>query len=248
MTVKEIYEYLDSLFPVSAACDFDNPGLLVGDPQTKVQNTLIALDCALKTVETAIANKCNLIITHHPVIYEPLKRLEAGSVPYELVRHGIAVISMHTNLDMLDGGVNTCLCEALGLKSVQAVPSQDGYLLRSGTVSPALADDFAKAIKQALGGCVKYVDGGKPIQKVLICSGSGGDFVNEAIGGGFDALVTADVKHHQFLQAFDRNISLFDAGHFNTEDVVIEPLKTILYKQFPDIKFITDHSSGIKYC
>lgn len=247
MTVKSIFDYLNSLYPVDTACDFDNTGLLVGDGNTAVKTALISLDCTLETVKRAVDKNCQLIITHHPIIFSPLKSVTAGSVVYELLKNGISVISMHTNLDIGDGGVNDCLCNELGLENITPYTAEDGYLLKCGTISPISAEDFAGFIKACLGGRVKYVDGGKEITKVLVCSGSGGEFINEAIKGDFDALVTADTKHHQFLEAKDNGISLFDAGHFETEDVCIEPLREKLKTNFKEITFITDHSTNIKY-
>ncbi len=247
MTVKSIFDYLNSLYPVDTACDFDNPGLLVGDGEMAVKTALISLDCTLSTVEKAMSENCKLIITHHPIIFSPLKKVTAGSVVYELVKNGISVISMHTNLDIGEGGVNDCLCYELGLSNITPYTAEDGFLLKSGVISPTTADDFAEKIKAKLGGRVKYVDGEKKISKVLVCSGSGGDFINEAINGNFDALVTADTKHHQFLVTKDNGISLFDAGHFETEDVCIEPLREKLQANFKGITFITDHTTNIKY-
>ena len=248
MTVSEIFNFLDKQYPCDTACDFDNVGLLVGDGGQEVKKALIALDCTSKVINEAITCGCQLIITHHPVIFSPIKNVLSGSIAYKLIENNISVISMHTNLDIAEiGGVNSCLCKALGIENTEIYSANDGYALQFGYVAPTTADDFANRIKTALGGCVKYVDGGKEIQKVLVCSGSGGDFVYEAIKGGFDALVTADVKHHQFLDAVENNISLFDGGHFNTEDIVIEPLKELLSKEFLCVEFITTHKTDIKY-
>ena len=247
MTVKDIFKYLNGLYPVDTACEFDNPGLLVGDSEKEVNNCLISLDCTLSTVQKAVDMGCELIITHHPVIFTPLKNVLADSIVYKLIENNIAVISMHTNLDMGDGGVNDCLCYELELEKVSPVIASDGFILKGGEIPPISADNYAEKIKAKLGGCVKYVDGGKPIKKVLVCSGSGGEFLNEAIKHNFDALVTADVKHHEFLQAFDNEISLFDAGHFNTEVIVLKPLCANLKQKFDDINFTVDHTTSINY-
>lgn len=247
MQINDVFEFLNRLYPISTACEFDNVGLLVGDGNAPLNKAIISLDCTLKTVEKARLESCQLIITHHPVIFDPLKRINSGTVVYELIKSGISVISMHTNLDMGDGGVNDSLCKALQLNGIETYTAPDGYVLRHGTISPTTADSLASHIKARLGGCVRFVDGKRKIKTVLVCSGSGGDYVYEALKGGFDALVTADVKHHQFLFAEDCGISLFDAGHFNTEDIVVEPLKQQLCAQFPEITFITDHRSNIDY-
>ena len=246
MTVKNIYDYLNSLFPVNTACDFDNAGFLVGDGEAEVKKALISLDCNLEAVKIAKENGCELIITHHPVIFAPLKKLLKGSVAFELVNSGIAVISMHTNLDMADGGVSVWLCKRIGLKNIIPVTAEDGFVLRAGEAELISAESFAEKIKQNLGGCVKYVDGGKEIKKVLVCSGSGGEFIETAIKEGFDAFVSAEIKHHQFLMASDCNLSTFDAGHFNTEDLIVEPLCDLLKEKFPQIEFVTHHSNIIK--
>ena len=247
MTVYDIFSFLDSVFPVNTAMDFDNVGILVGNENDEVKKALISLDCTFDTISTAKANGCNLIITHHPVIFEPLKSMKKGSLVYELLKENISVISMHTNLDVCKGGVNSALCKVLELQNIDFYTVSDGYVLQKGEVAPISPDSFAEFIKQKLSGQVKYVGGKDTIKTVLVCSGSGGDFIHEAISGGFDALVTADVKHHQFLKAFDNNICLFDAGHFNTEDIVIEPLKELLCNKFCNIEFITTHKSNIKY-
>lgn len=246
MKVIEIFNFLNNLFPVSTAKDYDNVGLLIGNPENIVNNILVSLDCTLETVKEAINNNCKLIVTHHPVIFSPLKNILKGSVNYELIKNDIAVISMHTNLDVGENGVNDCLARKINLSDIKPHLASDGYLLKSGVYPITDAQSFAKHLKNCLGGTIKYVDGDKPINTVLVCSGSGGDFIGEAIENGFDALVTADIKHHHFLTARDNHVSLFDAGHFNTEDIVVEPLKEMLQKEFKECKFFTFHPDFIK--
>ena len=248
MTVKDIFNFLNEKFPTETACDFDNVGLLVGDPFAEVKKAVIALDCTPSAVNTAIKNGCQLIITHHPIIFDPLKRVLAGSAVYEVIKDGISVISMHTNLDVGIGGVNDCLCSALSLENVKKVAATDGYLLNVGEhSSPLCPDGLAKYIKEKLGGGVKYFGANKEIKRVLLCSGSGGSYVVEVKKHNCDALITADVKHNQFLDAERLGVSIFDAGHFETEDVVTEPLKRLLEQHFPEIGFICNHCSKIKY-
>ena len=246
MTVKDIFEFLNKKFPVDTACDFDNVGLLLGDGEINVTKTIIALDCTMDVIKDAIKNSCELIITHHPVIFNPLKNVLKGSIPYEVIHNNLSVISMHTNLDIGVGGVNDSLCEYLSPLSIETVIASDGYALKKCTISPISANDLADSLKNALGGSIKFTDSGKMIKNVLVCSGSGGNFVNEVKGFECDALITADVKHNQFLDANLLGLSLFDAGHFNTEDVVINPLKELLQAEFSDIQFLTNHNNLIK--
>lgn len=246
MKVYDILNFLDRKFPINTACDFDNVGLLVGDREQKVTKALIALDCTVGAIETAAQNGCELIITHHPVIFSPLKNVLKGSIVYTVIENGLSVISMHTNLDIGDGGVNDNLCKVLSPLSVETVTASDGYQLKKCVVAPINADDLANMLENTLGGAVKYTDNKKTIENILVCSGSGGNFIGEVKAFGCDALITADVKHNQFLDADLLGVSLFDAGHFNTEDIVVEPLKALLCDEFSNISFITYHNNVIK--
>lgn len=247
MTVKDIFDFLNGIAPVNTACNFDNVGILVGDPSAEVSGAVVALDCTASAIKAAIKNNCELIITHHPVIFDPLKTVLAGSTVFELVKNGISVISMHTNLDIAVSGVNDCLCYALEFNNFEKRPANDGYLLNFAELdTPLSADELAQYIKEKLGGSVKFTDSGKNIKKVAICSGSGGGYIFDTAVSGCDALITADVKHNIFIDSERLGISVFDAGHFNTEDVVTEPLKDLLSQKFKDIRSLTDRFSGIK--
>ena len=246
MTVQDIFNFLNSKFPVSTACDFDNVGVLVGDKQQEVKKAIIALDCNDLVVKKAINENAQLIVTHHPVIFNPLKNVLSDSLIYKLIKNNISVISMHTNLDVGVGGVNDSLANAICLNNIETVLAEDGYALRIGTVSPISATQFAEHLKNSLNTTIKYIETERQIENVLICSGSGGNFLNEAVKYGCDAFVTADVKHNVFLEAAHLGISIFDAGHFETENVVIDQLFNLLSNQFINIKFITEQTNLIK--
>ena len=237
MKIREILSYLEGLYPPDTACDFDNVGLLVGDGECDVSAAVVALDCDVNALAFAKENGANLIITHHPVILEPLKSVTESDIVFKLIKEGVSVISMHTNLDVGVGGVNDALCDALKLTDIKPYPASDGYLLKSGKTDKHKPDELARHIKECLGGAVRYVAGKRDIENVLVCSGSGGSYIDEAINAGFDALITADVKQHVFVAAINAGISLFDGGHFCTENVVVEPLCEVLKKRFSNITF-----------
>lgn len=248
MKVKDILEFLCEVAPLDTACDFDNVGLLIGDAEKEVLSCVVALDCTEKTVKTAIEKGAQLIITHHPVIFNPLKKVLKGDVVHTLIENGISVISMHTNLDVATNGINDVLANALELENVIPLIAEDGFVLRMGELSkPLTADSFAEFVKQKLNTPVKYV-GENTVKKVAVCSGSGADFLFCAKENGADALLTSECKHHLFLEAAKQDITLADAGHFNTEDIIVEPLCEILTKQFPKITFIAEHFNYIKTC
>ncbi len=237
ITVGGIFDFLCMRYPLNTACDFDNAGLLVGNRENKVKRALVCLDCDKSAVDYAISNGFDLIITHHPVIWDGLKSITADSLIYRLIRADISVISMHTNLDIADGGVTDRLCETLGLGDIQPYTASDGFLLRCGKTEHQTADLFAQKIKTALGGAVKYVGTEKNINRVLVCSGSGGSYLYEAAAAGFDALVTADVKHNLFVDAQNLGIALFDGGHYETERIICAPLAILLREEFSTVCF-----------
>ncbi|MBQ8203579.1 MAG: Nif3-like dinuclear metal center hexameric protein [Clostridia bacterium] len=236
--VKEIFDFLCERYPLQTACDFDNAGFLVGDRESKIKKALVCLDCDITAVNKAKELGCNLIITHHPVIFGGLKSITEESVVYKLIKEDISVISMHTNLDIAADGVTVRLCEALGLKNIKPFIALDGFALRSATADNLTPEDFAALIKEKLSFSVRFVKGSRNINKVLLCSGSGGEFLRDAIDNGFDALVTADVKHNVFIDAVNSDISVFDGGHYATENIIVKPLAKLLQNEFSDIEFI----------
>ena len=248
MKIRDILDYLCSLAPIETAMDFDNVGLLVGDKNSYVNSCVIALDCTQKTVDVAIEKGAQLIITHHPVIFNPLKKVLKSDIVYRLIENGISVISMHTNLDIAEKGVNSELLNVLELKNPEFINCEDGFIFPIAELERALsADDFASYVKERLNTPIKY-SGENVIKRVAVCSGSGADFLFDAKANGADALVTSECKHHLFNAAAEMGITLVDGGHFTTEDIIIEPLYKMLKEEFPTVNFITEHFSYIKTC
>lgn len=244
--VNDVLKYLSQKYPLNTACDFDNVGLLVGDGNATVTKAVVCLDCDINAVEFAKANNAELIVTHHPVIFDGLKAVTDGSVVYELIKNSISVISMHTNLDIAVGGVTEQLCETIGLKCVEPYVAHDGFLIRSAKCEKTTADSIAKAIKASLNTAVRYADSGNKISRVLVCSGSGGDFLTDVIDGGFDALIAADIKHNVFITALNHGVTVFDAGHYNSENVIIKPLCNDLSVNFNGVNFLIFNNNKIK--
>ncbi len=246
ITVNNILSFLSQKYPLNTACDFDNVGLLVGDGSATVTKAVVCLDCDINAVNFAAQNGANLIITHHPVIFDGLKSVTDGTVVYELIKNGISVISMHTNLDIAVGGVTEQLCEAIDLKNVTPFVAHNDFLIRSAECAESTADELAKIIKASLNTAVRYADSGNTISKVLVCSGSGGDFLEDVICGGYDALIAADIKHNVFINALNHGVTVFDAGHYNSENVIVKPLCDELSLEFSNIKFSIFNNDKIK--
>lgn len=248
MKVIDIYDKIDWHFPFLTACDFDNVGLLVGDKNAEVTRAVVALDCTADAVDFAVENGAQVIVTHHPVIFNPLKNIKGDSVVYKLIKHGIAVISAHTNLDTGKGGVNDCLCSRIGLKVTKSLMI-DGLLVRSGEFQKQLSSqELALRCRDSLLGIrIRFTDGGKPIKKVVVCSGGGSSLLAEVMASGADAYVTGEVKHSDFIAAKNAGFTLVECGHFETEDIVISPLTNLLKKELPQIEFLEYHESAINY-
>lgn len=248
MKLKSILDFLCEIAPTETALEFDNVGLLVGNKNADITSCVIALDCTQKIVDVAIEKGAQLIITHHPVIFNPLKKVLKGDIVYRLIENGISVISMHTNLDIAEKGVNSELLDVLSLNNPTYVNCEDGFRFPVAELKETLtADEFAKHVKERLNATVKYV-GENTVKRVAVCSGSGADFLFDAKVNGADALVTSECKHHLFNAAAEMGITLIDAGHFNTEDIIIEPLCEMLKTEFPTVNFIAEHFSYIKTC
>ena len=248
--IKDILDWFEGFAPVDTAMDFDNVGLLVGDRNTAVSRALLTLDITAETVEEAAKTGCELIISHHPVIFAPMKRMPAKSVPYLLARHGIAAVCMHTNLDLSESfGVNTCLADALGVKGLRKAKA--GECLFIGELDEETATDvFALRAKEALG-CegLRYTAVKPTVKTVAVASGAGGSDVFAAAEEGADVLVTGEIKHHEIIAANAMGVNIADVGHFKSEDIVILPLKNKLEAAFSDIIFTKSqvYSDKMKY-
>lgn len=232
MTVKDIYDYLNLIAPFDTAEDWDNCGLTVGSFNKEVKKIYIALDVTNDALEDAVSFGADLVITHHPMIFNPVSQILCDSIVYKAVASGMSFIGSHTCLDKADGGVNHCLADKVGIKNLKT--SENDEFLKFGEIEPCTAEEFARKIKSSLGGAVSFTDAGKTIKTVALCSGSGGDLVAEAKNIGADAFLTGEAKHHEYLLSKDSGISMFVAGHFETENVVCEYLFNSLNETFGD--------------
>lgn len=238
-TVREIFDYINSLAPFSTQESWDNSGLLLGDPERQVSRVSLALDATIKTISAAKENSAQLMITHHPVIFSPAKKILAGGVPYELLTNGISAISAHTCLDSAADGVNDTLASILCLEDVNPLELEgtDTPLVRVGRLPKAMSgDELAKHVAQRLGCRLRLADAGNTITTVAVCGGSLSSLVYELIGKA-DAFVTGDLSHHYFIDAAENGLTAIAAGHFETENPVMAVLADKLRNKFPDVEF-----------
>lgn len=240
MKIKKIYDFLDFIAPFKTAEEWDNCGLSVGSLNDDFTKILVALDVTEEVIDEALELGAEVVVTHHPLIFTPLTKIESDSLVYKAVKSGITFISSHTCLDKTVGGVNDCLAVRIGLNNIRHSGLDD--FLKLGDVDPISAEDFALQIKENLNTSVNFAGCNKSIKTVAVCSGGGGDLINAAAEAGADAFVTGEAKHHEFLEAKRLGVSLFTARHFETEVVVLEFLRKSLALQFEGVEVIVSKS------
>ena len=248
-TVRDFYDFLDEIAPFSSAESWDNSGLLVGDFDREVNRAAVVLDLNKETLEQAISLEADLIITHHPVIFKAQKTFLSDCLPYKLAENSISLIATHTPFDSADGGVNDILCDLLELTRVEVLSTaMSENLLRVGFTDRTSPEEFARFVSRQLGADVRFCDGGKEIETVAVCSGSGADFASEVAESGIDAFVTGDARYHEFLDAKEAGLTLVAAGHFETENPAMAILAGKLRGRFSETDIIVlSETNPIKY-
>lgn len=259
--VSDLLNLLDTLAPPAMKMEWDNVGLLCGSRETPVTKVLVALDPFEDVCREAERWGAQLIVTHHPLIFDPLKNItdetSVGRCVHLLCRGGISAVNAHTNLDCAPGGVNDCLARTLGLTDVQVIHpmgtddrGREWGLLRAGFVPQQPLEAFLATVKDRLG-CegVRYVSGGKPVRKVAVGGGACAGEIFEAAAAGCDTLVTSDVKYNQFWDAAEAGLNLIDATHFATENPVCAYLAEQIAAAFPElaVKISETHRDCMKF-
>ena len=250
VNVKAVSDYINSFAPYETQCSWDNCGMLVGDENSEVKKVGICLDLTEETLQGAIKEKVDLVITHHPLIFTPQKNFLKGDKAYELAVKGITLISAHTCFDCADGGVNDVLCNLLQISNVKPVQSEETTvpMVRIGDIKEQSSLDFARFVAKTLGTVCRVVDCENTIRKVAVCGGAGMDFLSDAIKDGADAYVTGEIKHHEMLMAKEKGITVIEAGHFETENPSMTELKNKLENHFSQVEFVLlKQSSPVKF-
>ncbi len=260
-TVNDILLFMETLAPAHMKMSWDNVGLLCGSKRKEVKKILVALDPFEGVCREAESWGADVIVTHHPIIFQPLKNVtdetSIGRSIQLLCRCGISAINAHTNLDCVPGGVNDRLAAALGLQNVEVVdpmgetPEGEPWgLLRKGTVEEQPLETFLSLVKKNLNCAgLRYADGGRPVHKVAVGGGACAGEMMDAYAVGCDTFVTSDIKYNQFWDAQDMGLNLIDAGHFCTENPVTAYLAEKLAEAFPnvEVKISETHTDCMKF-
>lgn len=229
MTVSELYMYLNTKIPPDLSCEWDNDGLMCcPEPGRNVRRVLVCLDATAEMVKKAIDENFDVILTHHPLVFHKLPALNpfepVAQKLIDLCRADVAVMSFHTRLDALEGGVNDTLAALLGLEEV--TPFGEEGIGRIGSLKNALTmEKFAALVKEKLGApALVCASGGKPVRRVAVLGGSGSDDVPLAAAAGADTYLSGEIAFHHLSDAPEHGMNLVVAGHYYTEAPVCRVL------------------------
>lgn len=251
--IRDIFSALCCIAPLELQMEFDNAGFQIGRSDRTVDRVLLALDVTDEVAMEAKELGAGLIITHHPLIFSPLRAVnDADPVQARvlwLAENQIALICMHTNLDIAEGGVNDVLIRLLGAEPERAL-DPDGCGRIGVLPEPLSLEAFLERCADRLKTKgLRYCSAGKPVFRLAVMGGGGAGSLEYAVQNGCDTYVTADIKYHQFQRAADLGLNLIDADHFYTENPIIPVLGQKLSAQFPDVEFVVSrrHDACISF-
>lgn len=242
LKASDIIEVFEEWVPKELIDSWDNTGFQIGNPDTEIRKILIALDLDDGVLDKAIEDDFQMIITHHPVIFKPLTNLTTMNYPasiiYRAIKNDIVVYNAHSNLDLVEGGVNDILAQVLGVKDTSPLSTiiiedsqknRIGYG-RIGYVERIKFTDYLDLIKTNLDAShlLIYGDTKDFVEKIAICGGSGSDFIMDAYKQGADVYITGDIKYHDAQFGQQLGLTIIDAGHFNTEKIILPTIKDYL--------------------
>ena len=245
--IKEVLSALEQFAPLPLQESWDNAGLQVGLTEAEVSGALLCLDVTEKVVDEALAKGCNLIVSHHPLLFRGLKTIsdltDVQRTVRKAIRHDVAVVSMHTNMDNAEGGVNYKMAEKLGLADVRFMSQRtvDGVACGSGVIGtlaePMAARAFVEKVKQTFGvvcaQCNELLE--RPVSRVALCGGAGDFMLDDAVKAGADAFITGEMHYHQYF-GYEQQIQICVIGHYQSEQFTTEVFRDIINKACPGVK------------
>jgi len=254
MKCSEVIAKLEELSPPSYAAEWDNPGLLVGRRDKHVSKVYIALDATDAAIAKAIEYDCDMLITHHPLIFKPLKSVceedFIGRRILRLARHDISCFAMHTNFDVM--GMADAAADMLSLKGREVLEvtyeddiSKEGYG-RVGTLPMQMTlAECAEYVKKAfkLDTVKVFGDLGMQVYKAAVSPGGGGSVLHSAIATGADVLITGDIDYNPGIDAVAQGTAIIDAGHFGTEKLFMSYIKDYIVRELPTLGVATHENA-----
>ena len=234
MRLSDVIERIEAVAPFGTVESWDNSGLLLGDPGDEVRRVGVCLDATKASIEEASSRGCDLLVTHHPMIFPSLRRIDRNSIAARAIRSaigcGISVLCAHTNWDRSDVGVNAVLAGRLGLHDASPLRGGENGFGRIGFLNPLPFGDFLGVLRErwTLSWVAGYGDAGRTIRSAALCGGSGRDFLRDAIESGADVFCTADLTYHDVMEARNSGVCVALADHGEMERVSMERLAEII--------------------
>lgn len=247
MIAKELVGPIEAFAPVSLQESWDNCGFSVGNPYKEVKKALVALDCTEEVLEEAIEEGCDIIITHHPLIFKGVKSITpdnaVGRIITKALKNDMAIYAAHTNMDKASEGVSAIMAHRLGLEDME--PLTDEALGLVGNLPQQMsAEELIKVVKEKFG--VEYVRCSQPLEeqisRVAVCGGSGHSFIGGAMAKGAQVYITGDITYHQFY--CEKGFMIMDIGHYHSEYGVVALFADILCKNFSNFAVLTSRKNN----
>ena len=242
MKVRDITAAIEEFAPLGLQESYDNSGLIVGRPDDEVHCALLAVDVTEEVIAEAVSEGCDMIITHHPIVFHALKRFNSASQTErcveEAIRRGIVLYAAHTNLDSTPNGMSWRVGQILGLENMrvmQATTAEGAGFGIVGELAEAMpSEEFMRKVMERF--AVKALRHGdivrEQVRRIAVCTGSGGSLIAEARASGADLYLTADLRYNDFMR-HENAIILADMGHFESEYCAIQILFDVLSKKIP---------------
>lgn len=246
MKAYDLISWLEKKYPEEAAQDWDNVGLLTGDDRQEIHHVFLALDLTEETLEEAIHNGADMILTHHPMIFHGIKKINnhsfTGRKILGLIEHRIVYYAMHTNYDVLGmADLSASYLKLTDTTVLEVTEERDGKVQGFGRVGQISREmtlrEYAQLVKDSLklDDVRVYGDLDRMVSRAAICTGSGKSMIEEVLAAGADVYVTGDIDHHTGIDTVARGLALIDAGHYGTEYIFMEEMKKEIHEEFPDL-------------
>ena len=247
MKIRQVLSALEQFAPLPLQESWDNAGLQLGLTEADVSGALLCLDVNEQIVDEAISKGCNLIVSHHPLLFRGLKQITDANYVQRCVikalKNDIVIVSMHTNMDNAQDGVNWKIAERLGLQDCQFFAQKQVGDIEAGSgvvgtmPQPMAADDFVLTVKKKFGVecamCNELLR--RPIRKVALCGGAGDFLLDDAVRLGADAFITGEMHYHQYF-GYEQRIQICVIGHYQSEQFTAEIFRDIINKECPGVR------------
>ena len=244
MKISDIIQHLETIAPTVYQEDYDNSGLIAGNVGAECSGILISLDCTQELIREAVSKKCNLVISHHPLIFRPVPRISpddaTGRTLIAAIRSDITLYAIHTNLDNMISGVNKSIADKIGLKNCKILlPKENIVGVGSGLIGnlpePISENQFLARLKDSFRIPVIRHNPlrGNPVSRVALCGGAGSFLISKALQAGADFFVSADIRYHEFFSG-EGKMTIADIGHYESEQFTVDLLIDVILEKFPN--------------